>query len=87
MTRDMDMETRNFIAGAWCDGASTIANVNPSDLSDVIGHYAQASAADLDRAVPLIEAQLTKGWDTAEAYWILAEALTQSGEKQKAEQA
>ena len=40
-----------------------------------------------DRAVPLIEAQLTKGWDTAEAYWILAEALTQSGEKQKAEQA
>ena len=40
-----------------------------------------------DRAVPLIEAQLTKGWDSAEAYWILAEALTQSGEKQKAEQA
>ena len=47
----MDMETRNFIAGTWCDGESTLANVNPSDLSDVIGHYAQADAADVDRAV------------------------------------
>lgn len=47
----MVMETRNFIAGAWCDGASTLANVNPSDLSDVIGHYAQADVADVDRAV------------------------------------
>ena len=47
----MDMETRNFIAGAWCDGAFTLANVNPSDLSDVIGHYAQADVADVDRAV------------------------------------
>jgi aldehyde dehydrogenase (NAD+) len=48
---DMDLETRNFIVGAWCDGESTIANVNPSDLSDVIGHYAQADAEDVDRAV------------------------------------
>ena len=47
----MDLETRNFILGAWCDGESTIANVNPSDLSDVIGHYAQADAEDVDRAV------------------------------------
>ena len=45
-------ETRqNFIAGAWCDGQSTIANINPSDLSDQIGHYAQADSAQLDRAL------------------------------------
>lgn len=55
----MDIETRNFIAGAWCDGASTRPNVNPSDLSDVIGHYAQADVADVDRAVAAArEAQL-----------------------------
>ncbi|MGB0584844.1 MAG: aldehyde dehydrogenase family protein, partial [Candidatus Puniceispirillaceae bacterium] len=42
---------QNFIAGAWCDGQSTIANINPSDLSDQIGHYAQANSAQLDRAL------------------------------------
>jgi hypothetical protein len=42
---------RNFIAGAWCDGQSTIANINPSDLSDQIGHYAQANSAQLDSAL------------------------------------
>ena len=42
---------QNFIAGAWCDGSSTIANINPSDLSDQIGHYAQADSAQLDHAL------------------------------------
>ena len=41
---------QNFIAGSWCDGQSPIANINPSDLSDQIGHYAQADSAQLDRA-------------------------------------
>ena len=45
------METRNFIAGDWCDGTGVVANVNPSDLSDVIGHFAQGTAADVDLAV------------------------------------
>lgn len=45
------METRNFIAGEWCDGEGVVANINPSDLSDVIGHFAQGTAADVDRAV------------------------------------
>ncbi|MFP4405415.1 aldehyde dehydrogenase family protein [Rhodosalinus sp.] len=47
----MTEETRNFIAGAWQDGAGTVENRNPSDLSDVIGHYAQADAAQLDAAL------------------------------------
>jgi aldehyde dehydrogenase (NAD+) len=42
---------QNFIAGSWCDGQSPIANINPSDLSDQIGHYAQADSAQLDRAL------------------------------------
>ncbi|MDG4647993.1 aldehyde dehydrogenase family protein [Roseibacterium sp. SDUM158017] len=40
-----------FIDGAWCGGASEIENRNPSDLSDLIGHYAQADAAQLDAAI------------------------------------
>ena len=38
----------NFIAGDWVAGASEIENWNPSDLSDVIGLFAQASADQLE---------------------------------------
>lgn len=41
----------NFIAGEWLAGASEIANINPSDLSDTIGMYAQADSAQLQRAL------------------------------------
>ena len=41
----------NFIAGEWLAGADEIANINPSDLSDVIGQYAQASADHLQQAL------------------------------------
>ena len=40
-----------------------------------------------DRAVLLIEAQLAKGWDTAEAYWILGEARQKLGQQREADQA
>lgn len=56
------METRNYLAGEWCEGATTVANVNPSDLSDVIGHFAQGSAADLDRAVAAAREAQPKWW-------------------------
>ena len=42
---------RNFIAGEWVDGDSTIENRNPSDISDLIGTYAQASASQLATAL------------------------------------
>jgi aldehyde dehydrogenase (NAD+) len=38
----------NFISGEWVAGESEIENRNPSDLSDVVGHFAQASAAQLE---------------------------------------
>lgn len=41
----------NFIAGAWETGGDSIENRNPSDISDLIGHYAQADGAALDRAL------------------------------------
>lgn len=42
---------KNYIAGEWLSGTNTIENRNPSDLSDVIGHYAQADEAQLNRAL------------------------------------
>lgn len=47
----MAVLTQNFIAGQWLDGVSTVENRNPSDVSDVIGHFAQASTAQLDQAL------------------------------------
>ncbi|HSF94419.1 MAG TPA: aldehyde dehydrogenase family protein [Thermohalobaculum sp.] len=41
----------NYIAGEWAGGETETENRNPSDLSDVIGTYAQASAAQLDDAI------------------------------------
>lgn len=41
----------NFIAGDWASSDEVIDNVNPSDLSDIIGRYAQASASQLDDAL------------------------------------
>ena len=54
---------KNFIAGEWVAGSSEIENRNPSDLSDVIGLYAQASSDQLDKALAAAtEAQ--KIWNT-----------------------
>lgn len=50
----------NFIAGEWVAGMSTVENRNPSDLSDVIGHYAQASAAQLEKALDAAHAAQTE---------------------------
>lgn len=58
----MTLETRNHIAGHWQDGTATQANVNPSDLTDVIGHYAQASAAQLDEAIAAARAAQPIWW-------------------------
>jgi aldehyde dehydrogenase (NAD+) len=41
----------NYIDGKWVGGSSWTANRNPSDLSDVIGEYAQADAAQTNAAV------------------------------------
>ncbi len=40
-----------FVAGEWRQSAATVENRNPSDLSDLIGDYGQARAADLDDAL------------------------------------
>ncbi|MFD0858872.1 aldehyde dehydrogenase family protein [Roseovarius aquimarinus] len=52
---------KNYIAGEWVTGPGQIENINPSDLSDVIGTYAQASAEQLDQALDAAK--------TAQAEW------------------
>ena len=50
-------ETKNnFIAGEWLAGDNSIENRNPSDLSDIIGHFAQASSTQLDKALDAAKA-------------------------------
>ena len=45
-------ETKNnFIAGEWLAGDNSIENRNPSDLSDIIGHFTQASSTQLNKAL------------------------------------
>lgn len=41
----------NFIGGAWVDGVDARPNINPSNLADVIGQYAQADAAQAQQAI------------------------------------
>jgi alpha-ketoglutaric semialdehyde dehydrogenase len=42
---------QNYIAGQWVAGETAIENRNPSDISDVIGHFAQATSDQLDTAL------------------------------------
>ena len=46
----MSKLSRNFIAGEWSQGASTIPNINPSDTNDLIGDFAQADISQLEDA-------------------------------------
>ncbi|HYG44865.1 MAG TPA: aldehyde dehydrogenase family protein [Bordetella sp.] len=41
----------NYINGAWVDGVATRANINPSNLADIVGEYAQADAAQTAQAI------------------------------------
>ncbi|MCP5372250.1 MAG: aldehyde dehydrogenase family protein [Hyphomicrobiales bacterium] len=42
---------QNFIAGDWVGGGDVNRNINPSDLSDVVGEYARADAGQAGQAV------------------------------------
>jgi aldehyde dehydrogenase (NAD+) len=46
------MQTRgNYIDGTWVEGAAAQNDINPSDVSDVVGVYAQANEADVQQAI------------------------------------
>lgn len=42
---------KNWIAGEWAGSDNVQQNLNPSDLSDVVGEYVRAGAADVELAL------------------------------------
>jgi aldehyde dehydrogenase (NAD+) len=52
---------QNFIGGAWVDGAGVTVDINPSDVSDVVGEFAQASVAQAQEAIAAAKAA-SVGW-------------------------
>lgn len=47
----MSYTKQNLIAGNWVAGESEVENRNPSDLSDLVGLFAQAGADQIDAAL------------------------------------
>ena len=54
----------NLIGGQWVAGNACTRNINPSNLSDLIGEYAQADATQLDAAVQAARAAFP-AWSTS----------------------
>ncbi|MGH8459578.1 MAG: aldehyde dehydrogenase family protein, partial [Nevskiales bacterium] len=67
----------NFINGEWVAGTSYSPNLNPSNLSEVIGLYTQGDASHLDAAVQAAQAALP-AWSIS-GIQARAEALDQIG--------
>lgn len=59
----MSNSYKNYIGGAWVNGSSEVDNINPSDTRDLIGSYAQGTAADVDQAVEAASAAQLR-WKT-----------------------
>jgi aldehyde dehydrogenase (NAD+) len=47
----MSQIQKNYIAGNWVEGVSSIKNMNPSNHSEVVGEFAQASSAQVQEAL------------------------------------
>ncbi len=47
---------QNFIAGAWVDGVGVTQDINPSDITDVVGEFTQAGKAQTDEAIAAAKA-------------------------------
>jgi aldehyde dehydrogenase (NAD+) len=51
----------NYIGGEWLEGSTTVDDVNPSDLSDVVDEFAVADEAQVDTAIDAAVAA-SPGW-------------------------
>lgn len=52
---------KNLIGGAWVEGPSASKNINPSDVSDVVGEYTAADAGQVGQAIDAA-AEAAKTW-------------------------
>ena len=57
----------NLVGGQWVDGRGVVANVNPSNTSDVVAEYAHADAAQAQAAVEAAAAA-QPAWAAATPY-------------------
>jgi aldehyde dehydrogenase (NAD+) len=53
MTQLQNVQAENalYIGGEWQAGVSTVVNINPSDISENIGNFAQASSDQVQQAI------------------------------------
>lgn len=49
---------KNYINGAWIEGSGVTIDINPSDVSDVVGEYTQADKAQTEEAIAAAKAAL-----------------------------
>lgn len=68
---------KNYIAGEWREGVAVNRNINPSDLSDVVGEYARADAAQAEEAIAAAH-EAFPGWRQMTAEY-RADALDRIG--------
>jgi aldehyde dehydrogenase (NAD+) len=54
----------HFIDGKWQAGSTAKPNINPSDLSDVVGEYVEGGAAEAEQAIAAARAAFP-GWANA----------------------
>jgi acyl-CoA reductase-like NAD-dependent aldehyde dehydrogenase len=73
----MDTAHANYVAGGWVSGAATVADVNPSDRTDVVGEFAVADEAQVDVAIGAA-AEAAADWAAATP-WERFTALEQIG--------
>ena len=75
-----------YINGEWIETDASVANISPSDTTDVIGHYAQASTAQVEAAITAANAAVLEwGKSTLETRYSLLmdignELIARSGE-------
>jgi len=48
---NVQAETALYIGGEWQAGVDTVANINPSDISENLGNFAQASQSQVEHAI------------------------------------
>src|SRR5438045_7246343 len=51
---------KNYVAGEWIESPQVNKNINPADLSDIIGEYARADRALVERAIEAAAAAFPK---------------------------
>jgi alpha-ketoglutaric semialdehyde dehydrogenase len=50
-TQPSSQPHKNYIGGAWVDGAKIADDINPSDTNDLVSHYAYGDAGQANAAV------------------------------------